>query len=762
MFRTSCAAAIVSLLLPHFSSPAFAQADQLQRGAEIYAQKCASCHGATGEGTADNYPEAMFGDKPTIDLTELIATTMPEGEPELCVGDDAQLVAEWMQSAFYSPEAQARINPPKRQLSRLTVAQYRNSVADLVESFTWFNQPNDKDGLTAKYYKSRHFRDKEKAIERLDPTINFNFGEGTPDKDKIPESEEFSIQWEGSVVIDETGWYEFIVKTENGARLFVNDREAALTDAWVKSGDETEYRGNRFLLAGRLYPIRLEWFTFKEKTATIGLWWKTPHGAERPIPARHLSPQNSPEVLVVETPFPPDDRSDGYIRGTSVSREWDEATTFAAIEAADKVQKFYRDVAKLKKDDSPEKRREKLQEFCQTFAYRAFRRPLDDTLKKTYINTHFEDGSDTDTAVKRSLLAILKSPRFLYREVTGEYDLYTRVSRLSFALHDSIPSQNLLKAAEKGWVKDDKPLRDQAWQLVNTYRGQVRLTEFFRTWMNLERLDDLQKDAELYPSFTPELVADLRTSFELLLRDAVTADKDGFRNLVTGRETWMNDRLAEFYQIDPPDGENFKKVGFESEYRAGFVSHPFLLAGFAYRNTSSPIHRGVFLSRGILGRALKPPPDSVSPVAPDLEPDLTTRERTSKQTSPSMCANCHGMINSLGFALEGFDAAGRFRQTEQNKPIDVTGHYRMRSGEVSKFLGATELADFLFQSPETHRSFCRQLFHHMVQQPILAYGPQSIDELATSFAGNEYNMRHLMVEIACRSATHHPEQKQSE
>ena len=127
-----------------------------------------------------------------------------------------------------------------------------------------------------------------------------------------------------------------------------------------------------------------------------------------------------------------------------------------------------------------------------------------------------------------------------------------------------------------------------------------------------------------------------------------------------------------------------------------------------------------------------------------------------------MCANCNGMINSLGFALEGFDAAGRFRQTEQNKPIDVTGHYRMRSGEVSKFLGATELADFLLQSPETHRSFCRQLLHHMVQQPILAYGPQSIDELATSFAGNEYNMRHLMVEIACRSATHHPEQKQSE
>ena len=732
--------------------PVDADDAQSLRGAAIYAEKCARCHGSKGEGTADNYPEALFGDKPTIDLAELVSATMPEGEPESCTGDEAQAVAEWMQSSFYSPEAQARINPPRRKLSRLTVAQYRNSVADLVESFTWFNQPNDQQGLTARYYKSRKFQDKEEVIERLDAEINFNFGEGTPDAEKIPNAEEFSIRWEGSLIVNETGWYDFVLKTENGGRLYVNDANTALIDAWVKSGTETEYRGRRFLLSGRLYPVRLEWFTFREKTHSVGLWWKPPHGVDQPVPARNLSPQDSPEVLVVETPFPPDDRSDGYIRGTSVSQEWDEATTFAALETTEKLVPFLRSIAKLKDDDTEEQRRRKLQEFCAAFAYRAFRRPLDDVQQKTCVDSHFETTDVTGDAVKRSVLSILKSPRFLYREVTGEDDLYTRVSRLSFALHDSIPSLQLLQAAEKGWIKDDKALREQAWRLMSSYRGQVRLLEFLRVWMNVERLEDIGKDEALFPEFTPELAADLRTSFEILLHEAVTAEKNGFQTLLTAGEIWMNERMATFYGVESPSEGGFSKVRFEPDRRAGIISHPFLLSGFAYRQTSSPIHRGVFLSRGILGRALKPPPDSVAPEPPELEPQLTTRERVQKQTSPAMCANCHIMINSLGFALEEFDAVGRYRTTERDKSVDAAGDFRLRNGETVAFRGATELADFLLKSEETHRSLARQLFHHMVQQPILAYGPRTIDELAEFFSDHQLDMKQLMVEIACRSA----------
>ncbi|MCA9050052.1 MAG: DUF1592 domain-containing protein, partial [Planctomycetaceae bacterium] len=626
-------------------------------GARVYAAKCASCHGGIGEGTSDNHPEPLCGDKPTIDLAEAISATMPEGEPEKCVGDEAAAVAEWMQSAFYSPEAQARLHPPQPKLSRLTDSQYRNAVADLMDSFRWTAQPGNEPGLKARYYKSRSFRDKDKAIERTDPIVDFQFGEGTPDKEKIPDAQEFSIRWEGSVIIDETGWYDFILKTENGGKLYVNDTREPLIDAWVKSGYDTEYRASRFLIAGRLYPIRLEWFTYKEKTASVGLWWKAPGMIDRPIPARRLTTQSSPTALIVETPFPPDDRSDGYIRGTSISQEWDEATTFAAVEVADNIGGFLRDVAGLKREDNDAARADKLKSFCETLAYRAFRRPLTDAERQAYVGRNFATAADTEEAVRLSVISILKSPRFLYRELTQEEDLYTRAERLSFALIDSVPDRNLLEAAEKGWLSSDKGLRDQAWRLVNSYRGRVQLQEFLRVWINIERLHDISKDKEAFPDFTPELAADLRESLELMLTDAVTGDGDEFQQLLTSPDVWVNSRMASYYGVEAVDATelSFRKVSFQPDHRSGLLSHPFMLAGLAYQKSSSPIHRGVFLSRGVLGRALTAPPDSIAPVPPELAPDLTTRERVALQTSPEMCNNCHHMINSLGFALEEFD-----------------------------------------------------------------------------------------------------------
>jgi hypothetical protein len=222
--------------------------------------------------------------------------------------------------------------------------------------------------------------------------------------------------------------------------------------------------------------------------------------------------------------------------------------------------------------------------------------------------------------------------------------------------------------------------------------------------------------------------------------------------LLLSDSLYLNGRLSDFYKAGLPAGAEFQEVQFEADRRSGIITHPFLLSGFAYMETSSPIHRGVFLSRGVLGRGVKPPPIAVAPTAPDLDPELTTRERVTLQTKPDACVNCHGLINSLGFVLENFDSVGRYRNFEKNNPIDATGQYQQRNGDVVHFSNAKELASFLARSNETHRSFVRQLFHHMVQQPILAFGPESIHELAQFFEDHKFHMKHLMVEIACRSA----------
>lgn len=718
----------------------------LELGRKVYEAKCLSCHGLNGIGTPD-VPSPIFGDRANADLTDLISRTMPEGAPEDCVGEEAEAVALWMQQTFYSPEAQARLNPPRVELSRLTVSQYRNAVADLATSFRWFNPPKQDRGLKAEYYASRNFRRDRQIVERHDARVDFNFGSSSPDWEKMTE-DEFSIQWNGSLIPRESGSYEFIVRTENGARLFVNDDQNPLIDAWVRSGNDREFKSSAYLLAGRIYRLRLEWFKFKEPTASVALLWKPPGGVPEVIPTAQLTPDWSPRVFVVETPFPPDDRSSGYERGTSVSKEWDEATTNAAIEMADKFVENLRDVVDLKDGD----RTEKIKEFAGQFVERAFRRPLTDELKKIYIDDQFAAAAAPEEGLRRIILLTLKSPRFLYREPAGQGDQFDRASRLSFALLNSIPDKALFEAAKNGHLETEKQVRDQAWRLVNDYRSRSRILEFLRSWMNLDRLHDLSKNKHVYPDFTPEIAADLRVSLEMLLEQSIDADNADFRRLLLSDSMYLNGRLSDFYKAGLPASAEFQEVQFEPERRSGIITHPFLLSGFAYMETSSPIHRGVFLSRGVLGRGVKPPPIAVAPTAPDLAPDLTTRERVTLQTKPDMCVNCHGLINSLGFALENFDSVGRFRDIEKNKPIDATGQYQQRTGETIKFSNAKELASFLARSEETHRSFVRQLFHHMVQQPILAYGSESIGDLFRFFQDHQFHMKHLMVEIACRSA----------
>lgn len=746
LIRCRCIVIVTTLVV---ATPA--QADEtavLERGRAIYEAQCISCHGVNGAGTPD-VPAPIFGDRATADLANLIDRTMPEGSPQDCVGDDARAVAEWMQREFYSPEAQARLNPPRFELSRLTGSQHRNAIADLAMSFRWYQAPGTERGLKAEYFADRRSRRDKRVIERTDATVEFSFAAGSPDAEKIPDAAEFSIEWQGSVIPRETGWYEFTVRTENGARLFVNDRETPLVDAWVRSGPETHFRGSRYLLAGRMYPLRLEWFKFKEPTASIALLWTPPHSVEEVLPASQLSPESAPQVLIIESPFPPDDRSAGYERGTAVSREWLDAATAAAIEAADKFVAMRRDLLDLKDGDDEQAR---LKEFALTVVERAFRRPLSDELRQQYVDAPFASTDDPHEALRRVVLLALKSPRFLYRDLEPGDDAFDRAERLSFALLDSAPDKQLLEAAKNGELETDDQLRQHAWRLVGDYRSRARLLGFLRSWLNVDSLDEIAKDAELYPDFTPQLASDMRVSLDLLLEQAVDHEASDLRTLLLSDHMFLNGRLAKFYGVDLPDGAAFQPIRFESDRRAGVLTHPFLLSGFAYTKTSSPIHRGVFISRSVLGRGVKPPPVAVAPTAPELAPELTTRERVTVQTSPEMCANCHGLINSLGFALENFDSVGRYRTEEKGRPVDASGDYLQRNGEFVRFTGARELAEFLARSEEVRRSFVRQLFHHMVQQPALAWHPETLNELSAFLESHNHNMKHLMVEIACRAA----------
>lgn len=729
------------------------------RGEIVYREQCARCHGAQGEGTAD-YPDALAGDKSVEQLADLIAKTMPEDKDVKCTGDDAREVSAYIHAAFYSPEAQLRQNPLRVELSRLTVRQYQNAVTDLIGSFRSASQWGDERGLSGEYYAARKGRRSERLIERVDPEVKFDFGEGTPGGDKF-NVHQFSIQWEGSVLAPDSGEYEFVVRTEHSTRLWINDLSTPLIDAGVKSGDDVEYRGSIRLLGGRTYPLKLEFSKAQQGVedqkkykkilpASISLSWKRPQHEVEIVPARCLSPKTGPELFVSGTPFPPDDRSMGYERATSISKAWDQATTDGAIEVAGYISDRLRELAGVQ-GDQPDA--EKLRDFCRRFAERAFRRPLTDEQKDLYIDRHFAAAGDPQLAVKRVVLLVLKSPRFLYREVGNEQpDAYDVAARISFGIWDSLPDQQLLDAAVSGQLSNREQVLQQVERMSTDLRARTKLREFLLGWLRVAQPPDLSKDSDKFPEFTPAVISDLRTSLELSIDELLSIEGSDFRQLLLAESLFLNGPLAKVYGVELPEDAPFQKVPLQPEHRAGLISHPYLLAAFAYTSTSSPIHRGVFLSRSLLGRTLRPPPEAVAPLAPDLHAELTTRERVGLQTQAEACMSCHSMINPLGFTLEHFDALGRYREVEKDRPIDALGGYVTRSGTEAKFNGAKELARFLAGNEETHTAVVQQLFHHTVKQPIRAYGPQQLPDLRNSLVQNEFNLRKLLVEIVAASA----------
>jgi hypothetical protein len=346
----------------------------------------------------------------------------------------------------------------------------------------------------------------------------------------------------------------------------------------------------------------------------------------------------------------------------------------------------------------------------------------------------------------------MHSPRFLYREADASGDSFDIASRLAFGLWDALPDDALLKAAVGGKLSTRDDVVREAERMLADRKARAKMRAFFLRWLQLDQIAELPKDAKHFPNFDAQVVTDLQTSLELFLDDVMWSEKSDYRELFLANRVFFNRRLANVYGGNVRADGPFQRVRLQSTERAGVLTHPLVLANYAYAATSSPIHRGVFVARNTLGVTLRQPPDAFTPLAPELHPKLNTRERITLQTSPKDCRSCHGIINPLGFTLEGFDAIGRVRSVENGKPIDATGSFVTRSGVTEKFNGPRDLARFVATSDEAHEAFVARIFHYLVRQPVLAYGPDKLNELRRQFAKNDCNMRQLVVEVIAQSA----------
>jgi hypothetical protein len=858
------------------------RAESIAEGRVVFEDKCAACHGSDGQGVPGVYETALSGSRSVGELARLIERTMPEDDPEDCTGEEARQVARYMYDEFYSPAARQRKGldePLQVELTRLTVEQHRQAIADIIGHFTPTpeqarrlssdaprrrggqgqggrrgrsgREAEDQEaterkvqsGLRASYFASRGMSKADRLIEeRIDKRIDVDFGEKAPLED-MPD-DQFSIVWEGALTIEETGEYQLRVTTPNGARVYLNldptnglfklrdDSAAAgqlpLIDAWVGSGKLREESARVFLLGGRQYPLRVEFFKYREPTASLTVEWKPPHGAWSILDDMHLTTADVGRTFVVETPFPADDRSMGFERGSAASPQWHTAATSAAIEAAEEVVSrlplLARDTAPFRRErtsnaaedsssandgesgaeaetseqadseadaaaDSEAEnaarraRQQRLQDFVVRFARIAFRSPLTDEQIEQLRELPFAGAPSPEMAVRRAIVWILCSPEFLYTDLTPPNQTpssHAVANRLALALWDSIPDKELFAAAEADELRTAEQVEDQARRMLNDSRARHKLRGFFERWLELEDRD-LAKDQELFPEFDEQVIADLRHSLQRFLDQTVWSDTSDYRELLLAQELWLNSRLLDWYgdpehqfparlseegseEAETDDSASreerseeeagFERFEFHSGRRSGVLTHPYLLSALAYHNNTSPIHRGVFLTRHVMGRALRPPPVAISFEDSELPADLTMREKVTHLTKDSNCMSCHAVINPLGFSLENFDAIGRWRESENGRPVDTTSRYDMPDGEVVELSSARDVAELAVASEAAHRAFVIPLFQHMTKQNPGAYGPDVIESLREAFAEDQFHIQNLMVRTAVLSALH--------
>ena len=815
----------VLILILGVAAPQIAAADlsideqRLAKGEAIYRAKCASCHGEKGEGGTKEYAEPLAGDASRTELARLISDTMPEDDPASCVGEDAEAVAAFVFDHFYSDAAQVRNRPPRVGLARLTGLQLRQSLADLYSHFGGTPKVTEKRGAKAIYFDGPSWKNEKKKIERVDPVIQFDFGHNAPGEGIDPEA--FYIYWEGGVLANATGRHEIIVRSTCSFVMDFGKIGRELINNHVQSGDKTEFRRTLTLTAGRVYPFKIDFIQRKRKTeqppASVSLSWIPPGGTEQLIPNRNLISEGATPTFSLDIELPPDDRSYGFERGVAINRQWDESTTAASVEfaqaASDELWPEYR---KKHKKDSNENRSQ-LRAFLAEIVETAFRAPLEDELKKRYIDQQVDAADDDAEAIQRALLVSLKSPRFLYPLADQNQSRSARqLNRLTLTLFDSLPTDDwLIKKIRNNELEHVDTIRSMAREFVKDFRTQAKLHDMLMEWLNVKRFDEITKDENLFAGFDRLIVSDLRDSFEAFLDKVVGSETSDYRQLFLADWTFTTDRLAKFYGdawqpleiepsktepiatepiatepiateavateavvtdaivTEPPTTKSVEKKPLgtvtanatlpelrrsvsDARLRFGVLSHPYLMSGLAYHDTTSPIHRGVFLIRYILGRTLRPPNEAFTPLSPDLHPDLTTRERVSLQTSPDNCQVCHSKINGLGFALENFDAVGKFRNEEKSKMLDSSGKYIDRNGKEVSFSGPRELADYIISSDDAHRAFVNRAFQHFVKQPAAAYGAGMLDELTDKFRKNNFNINELIVEIAVIAATRDP------
>ena len=347
--------------------------------------------------------------------------------------------------------------------------------------------------------------------------------------------------------------------------------------------------------------------------------------------------------------------------------------------------------------------------ILSTLMRRAYRRPVSEADVERPLAFYREERSDGDfdAGIGKALSAVLINPEFLFRveldrEKTSPGVAYRisdleLASRLAFFLWSSVPDDALLESAVRGELRRPDVLERQVRRMLADPRSYNLARNFAGQWLRLRNLTSVEPNVRLYPDFDDNLRQAFRQETELFV-DSVLRDDRSVLDLLRADYTFLNERLAKHYGIPNVYGSRFRRVTLARDSRrGGLLRQGSILAVTSYATRTSPVIRGVWVLSNIVGAPPPPPLPNVPALDGNVRADLPIRERMAAHRANPVCANCHRTIDPVGFALENFDAVGRWRDQEGDSgPIDVTGNLP-GLGEVK---GVAGLEEGLLRRPE--------------------------------------------------------------
>ena len=397
-------------------------------------------------------------------------------------------------------------------------------------------------------------------------------------------------------------------------------------------------------------------------------------------------------------------------------------------------------------------------QIITTLVRRAYRRPVTevDTARPLEFYKQARETAGFDAGIELALSAILVSPEFLFRveqdpagvEPHNAYRVsdLELASRLSFFLWSSIPDDDLLAVASRGELKKPDVFEAQVRRMLADKRSLNLVDNFASQWLYLRNLDSIRPDMRLFPDFDDNLRQSLRTETELLFAHVMREDLTVLE-LLGADYTFVDERLAKHYGIPNVYGARFRRVELdEASHRGGILRHGSVLTVSSYAHRTSPVLRGKWVLENILGiPAPTPPPNVPALKEKTTTGNLTVRERLSEHRSNPVCASCHSLIDPMGFALENFDAVGRWRTSEAGQPIDSMGGLP----DGSTFEGVTGLEQAVLGRPDVFAAtMAEKLLTFAIGRGVESYDGPALRQIVDEARENEFRFSSLILGIA--------------